>query len=215
MRRLLPTALLFALSLARNSGAEEVPTFVRDALAFGLGVDAELSVVEYRPTLPEGCVAREASMAGRLDGAGRGLVRLSGADGRGTACDGFAGVRAQVTLPVWVVRTAIAKGEAVGDKAERTRRPRTGADIVTELDPVSKAATALAPGTVLEPRHLVRADVPAPGTDIAVIVKDGPLTVTGKGRVVACGRDRVCAQMPGGRKVDGILRDGRLYVENR
>jgi hypothetical protein len=215
MRPLPTTLLVCALSMVRSAGAEEVPSFVREAIGAGLGVGAEATVVEYRPTLPAGCTATEATLAGRLDGAGRGLARLSGKDGRGAACDGFASLRAQVSVPVWVVRAPVAKGESIGDKAEKSRRPRTGAEVMADLDPSAKAATSLAPGTVLEPRHLVSADAPAPGSDIAVVVKDGPLTVTGKGRVVACGRDHTCAQMPGGRRVEGIMRDGRLYVENR
>jgi hypothetical protein len=215
MRPLPTTLLLCALSMVRSAGAEEVPSFVREAIGAGLAAGAEVTVVEYRPTLPAGCAPNAATVVGRLDGGGRGLARLSGMDARGAACDGFAGVRAQVTLPVWVVRAPVAKGETVGDRAEKSRRPRTGSEFVVTLDPSAKAATSLAAGTVLEARHLVSADTPAPGSDIAVVVKDGSLTVTGKGRVVACGRDHTCAQMPGGRKVEGVWRDGRLYVENR
>ncbi|MFM2152326.1 MAG: hypothetical protein RL199_761 [Pseudomonadota bacterium] len=214
MRRLTVT-LLCLLSPLRTAWADEAPSFIRDALAAGLGAGAELVLVEYRPTLPADCRPSEAALTGRLDGSGRGLLRLAGVNGRGAACDGYASVRAQVSVPVWVVQSAVAKGEPVGDRAVKSMRPRTGAEVVTDLDPAARSVTALAAGTVLEPRHLARADAPQPGSDIVVVVSDGPLTVTGKGRVVACGRDRICALMPGGRRVEGAVRDGRLYVETR
>jgi hypothetical protein len=215
MLRLLAPALLCTLPLLRSAGADEAPAFLRDTLAAGLGSGAEVVVVEYRPTLPAGCIPSEASLAGRLDGAGRGLLRLTGTNGRGARCDGYASVRAQVSMPVWVVGAPVAKGEAVGDRATKTLRPRTAGQPVIDLDPAARAATFLPAGTILEPRHLVRADAPQAGTDIAVVVADGRLTVTAKGRVVACGNDRTCALMPGGRKVEGTMRNGKLYVETR
>jgi hypothetical protein len=48
---------------------------------------------------------------------------------------------------------------------------------------------------------------------VEVVVRAGDLEITREARAVPCVRGRACALLPGGRRVEGRLLDGRILVE--
>lgn len=207
MRALLPSLLLApALALA------EAPAFVAPALEQA-APGTRATVLEYRATLPAGCVAAQALATGPADGAGRVTLRLSGSNDKGARCEGFAAARAQFVAPAWVVTKALARGAPLDGSVAQEERPWSASRArVIDLTPNATAAAALAPGTVLEDRH-VQGPGPHVGDKVTVVLKTGAVTLTQEGRLAPCMSGRSCATLPTGRKLEGRLVDGRLLVE--
>jgi hypothetical protein len=175
---------------------------------------ARVQLLAVDPSLPRGCEARAADATAPIAASGRAALRLTGAGADGSRCDGWAWARFRVLSPGLSLVRDVADGEPLAPDAlalaEREVRP--GREPVAAVPPGATAARALRSGTVLEPQH-VRAG-PRPGEPVTVVVRSGALEIEQHGRAVACARGRVCALLPSGRRVEGLLDGGRLVVES-
>lgn len=193
-------------SRATPSGTA-VPRAVGEALVAALSLPgAALEVVSWDPD--GSCVPERAEVKQPIRGSGRVAVRL-----QGSGCDGWAWARVRVVAPAFVTTSAIPSGDPLKGSFEcRHLEVRSGRVPVTELPAGAVAARPLAEGTVIEARHL-RDDRPAPGEPVVVVVKSGVLHLEQKGRIAPCGREKVCALLPGGKKVEGRWEEGQVVVE--
>jgi hypothetical protein len=180
---------------------------------------ARLEVLAVRAT-STGCAAESFEVRGAIEASGDVPLRLAGRDARGGACTGAAWASVRVFAPALVTARALREGEALDPAvvlAEREVRPSRPA-----VAALPEGATASRPLRALE--ALAPGDVrtgPRPGGDVAVVVRAGSLEIERAGRVLPCPRERdpggrearACALLPGGRKVEGRFRDGRILVE--
>lgn len=139
-----------------------------------------------------------------LEGSGRVAVRLSG---RGCTTWGWATVRVLSTQAV-VTRDVPPGASLDGAVRLEEREWRRGAPSAPALDG-AVAARALRSGTWL--RDVDVRFGPPPGTPITVRVVVNTISVEQRGTIVSCGR-AVCATLPSGKRVTGVLRDGVLVA---
>ncbi|MDX2010860.1 MAG: hypothetical protein SFW67_11735 [Myxococcaceae bacterium] len=137
-----------------------------------------------------------------IEGTGRIAVRLTG---RGCSAWGWATVRVLATQAV--ITRDVRPGEALDGAVRLEEREwRRGTAPAPALEG-AVAARALSRGTWL--RDLDVRFGPPPGTPITVRVVVNAISIEQRGTVVSCGRD-VCATLPSGKRVSGVLRDGVL-----
>lgn len=185
------------------------PQVAIDALEGALAVPgATLEILSWEPDAS--CAPLTAEIRQPIRGSGRVAVRLMGSD-----CDGWAWARVRILAPTWVASEAIASGDPLdGALTCQTLEVRAGRVPLTEVPTGAVAARTISAGTVIEARH-VRDDRPAPGEKVAVVVRSGALQLQQEGRLVPCGREKICALLPGGKKVEGRWDEGSLVVELR
>ncbi|MCA2982068.1 MAG: hypothetical protein INH41_30395 [Myxococcaceae bacterium] len=148
-----------------------------------------------------GCVASRFEPQ-PVEGSGRVAVRVSG---RGCAAWGWATVRVLSTQAV-LTRDLEAGARIEGAVRVEERPWRRGDQVAPALEG-AVAARRLRAG---QPLRAV--DVrfgPPPGTPIVVRIVVNTISVEQRGTVVSCGQ-QVCATLPSGRRVAGVLRDGVL-----
>lgn len=167
---------------------------------------AKLDLLSWEPD--GSCTPLSAEVRQPIRGSGRVAVRLQGSD-----CDGWAWARVRVVAPALVAVRAIPSGGAFEGSLEcRNLEVRSGRAPLAALPAGAVAARVVSEGTVIEARH-VGDDRPAPGEKVPVVVRTGALQLEQQGRLVPCGREKTCAQLPGGKKVEGRWEDGSLVVE--
>ena len=188
-----------------------VPAPVAAALASALVVpNGTLTVRSFKATGGAGsCSVREASLERPIEGSGRFPVKVSG---RG--CSGWAWADVKVHARVLVTTRPVRAGDslesAVTEEQREVRPPLR--ELASGLAPNARASRALSRGQIVEQSHLQAAGA-APGSMIKVVIQAGSLQVVQSGRVVPCGRGRICAVVPSGKHVEGEIVDGRLIVE--
>jgi len=169
------------------------------------------TVIDYRPTLPQGCRVQRAEIAKRLDASGRVAVKLTGETESQAICQGWAWATIRIEAVIQVASKAIREGEPIAAKLER-REIRPGREPLETIPEGARAARSIAAGEILE-GHLLSTLSARPGDAVPVLVKSGAIAVALIGRAVPCAKGRACAQLPSGRRIEGTLEDGRLVVE--
>jgi len=191
-----------------------VPGPVSAALESATVAGARLATVSYTPSRLEGCTVARAEVAKPIDSTGRYAVRVSGTRADGRACDGWAWAEVRVLATVSITNRAVRAGDALdGLLTQEERELKRGLKPALQVPPRARAAIALPAGRVVEEHHL-RAEGPMPGEAVTVEVRSAGMTVTQRGRAVACRAGFACARLDSGRRaVEGIFEDGRILVE--
>jgi hypothetical protein len=213
---MLPLALAFALPLLLLLAAPTPEAAVSAALARPSG---RIEVLAVRTT-STGCAAESFEVREAIEASGDVPLRLAGRDRHGGACTGAAWASVRVFAPALVTSRALREGEPLEPAvvlAEREVRPSR--PTVAALPEGATASRALRAREALAPGD-VRTG-PRPGGDVTVVVRAGALEIERAGRALPCPRERdpagrearACALLPGGRKVEGRYRDGRILVE--
>jgi hypothetical protein len=118
----------------------------------------------------------------------------------------------RVVAPALVTARAVEEGAPLaGATVPGEREVAPGRSYLPALPEGAVARRALPAGAALEGPE-VRAG-PRPGQPVAVLVRAGAVVVEQAGRAVPCRRDRACALLPTGRRVEGAWHDGRIEVE--
>jgi hypothetical protein len=147
-----------------------------------------------------------------VDASGQVALRFTGRDGHGAPCEGWAWADVKVTAPALRVARDLRAGEPLAGAV---------APAVVELLPARRAVAALPDGAVAaRPLRagaaLLLSDLrvgPRPGDAVVVLVRAGAVELERTGRAVPCPRDRACALLPGGKRVEGRYLAGRIVVE--
>ena len=203
---LLPLIALAALGAATPESA------VRAVTAALAVPGARAEVLEVRDA-SRACPADRAEALRPVTASGEIPLRTFGADGQGRPCQGYVWARVRVVANGLIATRAVSPGEPLlGAVAQGEIELRSGrAAPLAELPAGGRAVHALAAGA-----PVLDADVsqgPLPGEPIAVVVRGGGLEISQEGRSLPCPRGRGCALLPGGRRVEGRLEDGRLVLE--
>jgi hypothetical protein len=205
----MPAATLALALAAAAATADPVQAALDGALAVP-GARAEL--VALRGGAPTGCRVGRAEAPAPLAASGRAAVRLSGADGAGARCEGWAWAEVRVTAPMLATTRVVREGEALeGAVALAVREVAPGRPPFTELPEGAAAARDLPAGAALHPGS-VRAG-PRPGEPVVAVVVAGALRVEQQARALPCRAGRACALLPSGRRVEGAWHGGRIVVE--
>ncbi len=205
---------LLALSLISAAAAAGPAALAERTVSAALAVPgARAELLELRITTGRACPADRAEALRPVTSSGEVALRLAGTGADGRACQGYAWARIRVVASGLVVSRAVAQGEllqdavAQGEVELRLGRPPP----LTGLQAGSRAARALAAGAPLLPTDV--RDGPLPGEPITVLVRTGGLELSRTGRALPCSRGHACALLPGGRRVEGRLEDGKLLLE--
>ena len=199
-------ALVAALAPGSSSRVA-VPAEVTQALSRALVVEGA-TVVPVHFASPANCHIRSASIPQPLEGSGRVAIKYVG-----QGCSGFAWADVQVWAEVPVTTRAIAKGGPLAGAIAKTPR-----EIRRGQNPFIPTANAVAnrplpAGIVVTVRDVGPSGESAGGM-IRVMVVSGSLAVATQGRRIACGTGRLCAVLPSGKRVEGVLdAEERLVVE--
>jgi len=161
-----------------------------------------------------GCAPSAAEALRPVSASGEAPLRFTGKGDRGQGCQAFAWARVRVLAPGLVLTRAVRAGEpleaAVRPAEVELKAGRSGP--LPSVPEGARAARALSPGS-----PLLSADVlsgPLPGEPVTVLVRaGGGLELSQTGRAIPCGRDRACALLPSGRRVEGRLEGGLLVLE--
>ncbi|ACG73732.1 conserved hypothetical protein [Anaeromyxobacter sp. K] len=208
----MPAALHLATALLAASGGPPAAASAEAAVAAALAPDGARARVEALRGGASGCAPAAFRALRPVLASGETPLQVDGRDGAGRPCRSFAWAAVRVTGPALRTTRAVAGGEPLAgavEPAEAERLP--GRSPLAGLPPGARAARALASGTLLAGTD-VRAG-PAPGAPVQVVVRAAGLEITREARVVPCVRGRACALLPGGRRVEGRLQDGRILVE--
>ena len=205
-----------ALTLAALAALPDAtPLTAADAIAAAVAVPgARAEVREVRVTTGAACPARRTEVLRPVTGSGEVPLRFSGVGSDGRVCQAFGWASVRVTAPGLVATRTIRAGEPLaGAVASGTVELRTGRSApLATVPPGGRAARTLATGAPVLATD-VRAG-PLPGEPITVVVRiPGGLELSQDGRAVPCARDRACALLPGGRRVEGRLEGGHLILE--
>jgi hypothetical protein len=216
-------AVAFAVACAvallpSRAGAEEMVTSpaLQEALASAVTIPgARADVLSLEKTGGD-CVtggpATRMEAARPIDGSGRVALKLTGVRPSGRPCEVWAWARIKVFADVPVARRAIRAGEGLADAVRTEEREIKPGHIPATVTPASIADRALGAGQMIE-AEAVRTPGPRPGESVKVTIVSGSLAIEQTGRVVSCGRGRVCAVLPSGKHIEGTLENGRLKVE--
>ncbi len=172
----------------------------------------EVEVLAVEGGLPPGCAHGRIEFPQPVATSGRAAAHLMGRAGEAARCEAWAWVRLRVTGPALVTTRAVPRDGALAGAVEaRPRELLPGRAVVATLPEGAVADHAIPPGTPVDPAA-VRIG-PRPGSPVTVLLRTGALTVEQSGRAVACRRDRACALLPSGRRVEGSWHDGRITLE--
>jgi flagella basal body P-ring formation protein FlgA len=184
------------------------------ALAAALTLEgARAELVALRPSLPAGCTAVAFESPRPVAASGDVPLRARGVDATGASCEGWAWARVKVVAPVAVAARALAEGDRLDPTSlgVADREVTAGRSFLARVPAGATAARSIPAGTALEPVHLRLG--PPPGEPVTVVVRAGALAVEQPGRAIACARNRACAALPSGRRVEGTFDGERLIVE--
>lgn len=196
---LLPLLLAASSPLEAVAGALSVP-----------GARVELEGV--RTSSGAGCAAEAWETLRPVQASGSAPLRFSGRTAAGLPCEGYAWGRVRVLAPAAVTTRPLRAGEPLeGAFRVEDREVLPGRSALAVAPAGANAARRLPAGAVLDEAS-VRTG-PAPGEAVAVLLRDGALSVELSGRAVPCPRGRACALLPSGRRVEGRHVDGRILVE--
>lgn len=205
---MLAASLMTLLSTLPHSAA-----MVEEAM--NAGHPGRIEIVELREVRATGCSITGLEPFNRPARSSVVALTLTGRDGETHHCSATAVARVRVFDTVLVTTRAVKAGEALEGAVTAQERERfDGAPVLAaaDLGPGVLAAQALAPNTLLAPRH-VRTSGPATGELLKVVVRISGLRLVQEARVVNCqSASRVCARLPNGHRVEGVLRDGELEV---
>jgi hypothetical protein len=206
---LLPLVLGFA------PAAPPAPAEVTAALEHAATVAAaKVMPFDYRPVVPRGCTIASAEVRRPLTASGRVAGFLRGRDNAERACEGWAWVKVRLFAQALVTTRSIREGEPI-DRATFTvvtREILPGRVPAQSIPPGAVAARPLGAKQLIEIPDL-RAPQAKPGSSIKVAIRSGVLTIEQTGRAVPCSRNRSCALLPSGRRVEGELVGDRIVVE--
>ena len=203
-------ALLALLCAPAPAAPAPASAAVREALARALALPGgRVEALDWRPTLPPGCVASAAESPRPLAASGRVALRLSGAGPAGP-CQGWGWARVRVFAPALVAARPLREGEPVAAASDEVE-VRGGRAPLGALPDGAVAARAIPAGAAID-LGMLRVG-PRPGEPVAVLLRAGPLTVEQAARALPCARGRGCALLPSGRRVEGRLESGRILVE--
>jgi hypothetical protein len=207
---ILSSLSLLALVAALAPGASSrtpVPAEVSRALTRALTLEGA-TVVPLHFAAPARCHIRDASVSQPLSGSGRVAVQYAG-----HGCSGFAWVDVQVWAKVAVTTRAVPKGAPLAGALAWTRREIRRGHPPYLPDENAVASRTLSAGTEIAARDVGASGFSAGGM-VKVLVVSGALAVATQGRQVACGAGRLCAVLPSGKRVEGVLdANQRLVVE--
>lgn len=203
---LTPAAIALSLALAA------APTAVEQAVAAATAPGLRAEVLEYRPAVETGCAPERAEALREVAASGQVALRVEGRDAGGARCEGWGWARVRAVAPALRATRAVRAGEALaGAVSLGEAEVIAGRRALAELPEGAVAARPLSAGAPVESGALRTG--PTPGAALTVVVRAGALAVAQPGRAVACGRERACAVLPSGRRVEGRLQDGALWVE--
>lgn len=204
---------LATLALTLATSASFTPKIVKDALDRALVVEnARAELLSVKADAKSTCRFEKAEAQSPVAGSGRIAIKLEGRLSGGNACRDVAWANVSVLAKVMVAKEAIRPGELVKEHVmEVEREIHTGEIPLAALPDSSVAGVAVSRGTIIESRHLRRG--PSPGESLPVRAKAGAIVVEQAGRAIPCGRNKTCAILPSGRRVEGMLVNGRLEVE--
>jgi len=203
------TPLLALLASLALSGAPTPERAIADAVSTA-GARAEVMAV--RGATPPGCAAARWDVPKPIEASGPVALRFSGRDGSGAACEGWA----WADVRVYATALRLAHEVRDGERLEGAVEPAVaevvrGRRMLTSLPPGATAARALRPGTFLAEADLRTG--PRPGDPVTVLVRSGAVELSLAARAVPCTRDRACALLPSGRRVEGRWAGDRIEVE--
>ncbi|MEW5847925.1 MAG: hypothetical protein AB2A00_03885 [Myxococcota bacterium] len=207
------TRALALLVFVWSAGAAGAPDPARALVVETLRSRAEVvgsrvEVSSVRWHLPRGCAPERVNPQAPLRTSGRVSLVVEGA-----GCRGVATAVVKVFAPVWVSTAPVeAGGRMEGRVTRKERELRPGMQPWLSEAPPQVAARALGVGVVVEEKH-VRAVGPAAGESVRVVAQVGAVRIAQVGRVTPCAGPWICAQLPGGRRVEGRMREGELVVE--
>ncbi|AKU93002.1 hypothetical protein [Vulgatibacter incomptus] len=193
---------------------EPVPSALQAALRAAVSNPAaRLEIRSFRDRLPPGCRASRAEVPRPIETSGRQHVKLIGTTSEGFACEGWAFADVKLMAPAWITTRAVRAGEPLdGASREDLRELEPGRRILHELPPGARASRDLAAGVALEPGQIGGAI--APGEPLTVLLRRDGLTIETRGRAIACGPGRACAQLSSGKRLEGRLEGETLVMED-
>lgn len=198
---------------ASITGAQGVPQRLLQAVWAARGeLVTRIVVDEFSGRMRRGCRLQAYRVEGILKESGRHRVRLVGRDGAGRRCQALGVVRVRVFARVPVVRRAVAAGQPLAGAVVLRERPlRRGMQPGDWIEAGAVAARPLRPNTVVRPQD-VRRPRPRTGQRVHVVLHAGVIRIEDEGRIVPCGREKVCARLSTGRRVEGRLEAGGILV---
>jgi hypothetical protein len=200
--------VFFTVSGVGSSAQGKIPDAVQTALTQSLGVPGA-RLIPLRFLTPRNCEIQNASVVQPILGSGRIPVKYSGKE-----CSGFAWAEVQVWADMAVSTRPIAKGQLLAGSIQRTgREVRRGQPPFWPAEN-AVASRAIPKGALVTERDVHGDGRGSTGSDIKVVVTHGSLAVTTQGRRIPCGGGRMCAVLPSGKRVEGLLDEAdRLIVE--
>jgi len=203
-------ALILAFVFAPLSAiGNDVPVSVSTQLASAAEITgAKVVVTRFTPQSRVACDPDRVELKQRIEGSGRVALRYFG-----KSCDGWAWADVQVFAPVLVTNRAVKSGEVMTDVVKTAERElRRGHQPVALVNDETTAARGIPAGTVVE-KSDVRQAQPKLGSTIGITLVAGAIQIEDTGRVVPCSPDRVCVLLPSGKRLDGQMKNGRVWVE--
>ncbi|MBX7113997.1 MAG: hypothetical protein K1X64_06630 [Myxococcaceae bacterium] len=200
---------------------------VLSTLIASLALGAPATVLEaVRTSVPEGrraevvrfqaeqsdCQVQQAALKTAVRTSGRVAVQLKGQMPNGAACEAWGWVQVAVYGKAWVTTKPLRAGDALMPATvEAERELKSERTFLNELPADAQAARALPLGTALEEHHVKRSGV-AWGAKVTVSLQVGALVVEQTGRSLPCGREKTCALLANGKRVEGQLSNGKLWI---
>lgn len=205
-------AIAVVLAAAQRPPDVAAPALVQRAVAAAAAPGLRAEVLDWRPAVETRCEPERAEAIRLVTASGQVPLRVEGRDPRGARCEGWGWARVRAVAPALRASRAIRAGEPLaGAVALGEAEVVAGRRAVAELPGDAVAARPIAAGAPLEAAAIRTG--PPPGAPVTVVVRAGALAVAQPGRAVACGRERACAVLPSGRRVEGRVQDGALWVE--
>jgi hypothetical protein len=172
-------------------------------------LDAALANAETKATLVEWkaptCRGRYEVLA-PIEASGRVAVRI-----RGATCDQWGWATVLVTGLGAIATRDVRLGEALTGAYEFAEvEVRRGGAPVRSIDPSATSLRALRKGQAVSSESFRVG--PPPGAEVTVRATAGAIVVEQKATITPCTGGRVCASLPNGRRVTGVMHEGVLEL---
>lgn len=204
---------LWILAATALSTSQAVPPSVAIAIHEGrVHAGDRVKIMSYRGSIPGDCQLLSATPTRPVQRSGSIALRLEGERENGSPCAGTGVAKVQVKTKVWVSEKTIARGEALQGNLVTKYMDVGVRRAMREVPGNAVARRQIQAGAVLELQHAI---VPGtePGTPVRVVLSQGPVRVAQKGVIVPCIKERVCARLPSGKRVEGTFSAGVLEVK--